>query len=261
MGHNMIYNNKNDAYLSILKDVLNNPDAISNPRGLPVNEKFDYVFSISSPTYDAIITNDIERNKIIKSYTKNEFDVYNSLSNKSEDFYKISKFWDKIKNPDSTINSAYGYLIWGKKSIGSIYESDIIEDIRDTQSIYKKSAIMRTPWEWAKMSLIEDKYSRQAILRFSLPEHQWKGNKDQVCTMHGLFSIRDDKLNLTITMRSNDLVVGMVYDMPWFISLIYKMCDELKEYYPNLEIGKYTQFTHNIHIYHKDIDKVKKMIG
>jgi thymidylate synthase len=118
-----------------------------------------------------------------------------------------------------------------------------------------------TPWEWAKESLLADKDTRQAIMRFSLPEHQWMGNKDQTCTMHGNWLIRDNKLNLTITMRSQDMVKGAVYDWPWFCSLMDKMLVELKSAYPELAKGRYTHIVHSIHCYEKDTETILKMIG
>ena len=136
-------------------------------------------------------------------------------------------------------------MFWGK-GIGSV-----------SRTIPK----MRTPWQWAKDSLIKDKDTRQAILRFSLPSHQWMGNKDQVCTMHGNFLIRDDKLNFSIVMRSNDLMLGLVFDLPWFCSLMDKMIEELKPHYPNLTKGYYTHTVHSLHIYERDELKVKKMLG
>ena len=73
--------------------------------------------------------------------------------------------------------------------------------------------------------------------------------------------IRDNKLNLTINMRSNDMTLGLVYDLPWFVSLMYKMRDELTDAYPDLEIGAYTHMVHSLHIYDRDEDKILKMIG
>ena len=66
---------------------------------------------------------------------------------------------------------------------------------------------------------------------------------------------------MTTVMRSNDLVLGLVYDLPWFCSLMDKMIDELIPYYPNLTKGHYTHSVHSLHIYEKDEDKVKKMLG
>lgn len=261
----MKYQNIHEAYLGTLADIYDNPDSTSAPRGQKVREKFNYQFTITNPEPVPVVTLDEERNKVIYDYSNKEFDLYDSCSNLAEDFGKASKFWLKLANPDGTVNSAYGYLIWKNKSHGSDFEQtlELVTPPRfeGDGSVSRCVPVRRTPWEWAKESLISDKDTRQAILRFSLPEHQWVGNKDQTCTLHGIFMIRDNKLNLTINMRSNDLTLGLVYDLPWFISLIYKMKDELKDVYPDLEIGSYTHYVHNLHIYDRDEDKILKMIG
>lgn len=240
-----VYDNVNEAYLGVLEDVLNNYDYKTAPRGLPIREKLDYSFKVLNPTSDPVETKDLVRNKTIAEYTRKEMELYDSCSNKAEDFGKASKFWLQIANPDATINSAYGYLIWGNKSHGNpSYAGE-----------------MMTPWEWAKQCLLNDKDTRQAILRFGLPEHAYPGVKDFTCTINGNFLIREDRLHLTIIMRSNDLNKGLVYDMSWFISLMDKMILELKDKYPNLTKGHYTHFAHSSHIYEKDIEVIKKMIG
>ncbi len=240
----MVYKDIDEAYREVLRDVYNNPDYKAAPRGLPIREKVDYCFSILAPTSLPIRTADEERNKVIADYTDKEVALYNSGTNKVADFAKASKFWEKLANPDGTINSAYGFLIWKNYSCTSNFSGDA-----------------RTPWEWARDSLLVDKDTRQAIMRFSLPEHQWMGNKDQTCTMHGNWLIRDNKLNLTITMRSNDVVKGLVYDLPWFCGLMDKMLEELKPVYPELTKGRYTHFVHSMHAYEKDNDVIRKMIG
>lgn len=240
----LVYNTTSEAYLGTLKDIITNHDYVSSPRGLKILEKMNYSFKVLNPSDSPIVTMSENRNKKIASYTEKEKQLYKSCSNRVEDFAKASKFWEQIANPDGTINSAYGYLIWKNKSHGGTFDSEKI-----------------TPWEWAKTSLIRDKDTRQAILRFSLPEHQWSGNKDQVCTMHGIFHIRDNKLHLTINMRSNDVVLGLAYDMPWFCSLIDKMLQELKPVYPELSKGTYTHIVHSMHVYEKDINLVNEMLG
>src|ERR1035437_140244 len=245
------YETTSAAYLGTLQDVYFNYEYRAAPRGLPIREKTDYTFRIQNPANEPIITKDEERNKVIVSYTQKETDLYNSCANTASEFGKASKFWEKLANPDGTVNSAYGYLIWEKRSHG---HPEFETGSNDRQ-------FMRSPWEWARQSLIADKDTRQAFLRFSLPEHQWVGNKDQTCTMHANFLIREDKLNLSVVMRSNDLVLGLVYDMPWFMSLIDRMVDELKECYPNLTKGTYTHTVHSLHIYERNEDMVKKMLG
>jgi thymidylate synthase len=251
------YNNIHQAYLGTIQDVLDNPDFICSPRGQKILEKTDYTFRVRMPTCEPIVTADPDRNKTIAEYTAKEMALYDSCSNSVEDFAKASKFWEKIANPDGTINSAYGHLIWDKKSQGNTFESKEYDP--DRGGYYPTN--MRTPWEWAKQTLIADKDTRQAVMAFALPEHRWVGNKDQVCTLHGNWLIRDDLLNLSIVMRSNDLSKGLVYDLSWFVSLMDKMVKELKPTHPDLHKGTYTHTAHSMHIYERDILQMKKMLG
>ena len=245
-----------EAYLSTLRSVYFEPDYKSAPRGIPVREKTDHTFRILYPVAEPIITNDEERNKVIAEYTKKETDLYDSCTDRVEDFAKASKFWNKLANPDGSINSAYGYLIWKNHSHGNpLFESGT------TRPHAANAHTMRTPWEWCKQALIADKDTRQALMRFSLPEHFWVGNKDFTCTTHGNWLIRDNKLNLSIVMRSNDLWLGLTYDLPWFISLMDKMVEELKSIYPDLTKGSYTHTVHSLHCYERDEEKIKKALG
>lgn len=267
MGNN-VYSNIHEAYLGTLADVYDNPQFVCSPRGQRCREILDYKFVITNPVNEIIVTNDLERNKVIESYTKKECELYNSGTNLVEDFEEASKFWRKLANPDGTVNSAYGYLIKHKKSHGNpIYELD--NKIKQQTSILAKanflgdfsSNAMRTPWEWCVDALRSDKDTRQAVLRFSLPEHFYKGNKDMTCTMNGNWHIREDKLYLSIYMRSNDMMLGLVYDLPWFISLMDDMVEELKDLYPNLSKGTYTHKVDSIHCYDRDEDKILRMLG
>lgn len=263
------YDTIHEAYLGTLADVLDNPDYTCSPRGLKIYECLDYSFKVLNPIAEPLITKDPERNKVIADYTKKEVALYNSCSNQVKDFAKASKFWEKIANVDGTVNSAYGYLIWENKSYGNpIYELGY----KDGEQVMVKSSVTasgrlahkecrRTPWQWCLESLQADKDTRQAILKFNLPEHFYKGNKDVTCTLSGFFSIRNDKLNLSITMRSNDLMLGLAYDLPWFVSLMDKMVADLQPTYPNLTKGHYTHTVHSMHIYEKNIDAVNKMLG
>jgi thymidylate synthase len=251
-----VYDDISQAYLGTLKDIYEDPEYVCSPRGLKCREKTDYTFRVLTPIAYPIVTKDQERNKKIESYTYKEMELYNSGSNKVEDFAKASKFWKKLANPDGTINSAYGHLIWEKKSHGN----PAYEYARGDMDVAKLPE-MKTPWEWTKESLRKDRDTRQAFLRFSLPEHQWFGNYDQTCTMHANFLIRDDQLNLSVVMRSNDLVLGLVYDMPWFVSLMDRMIIELKDTYPNLRKGHYTHTVHSMHIYEKDSEMIERMLN
>jgi thymidylate synthase len=264
-----IYKNLHEAYLGTLADVYDNPQFVCAPRGQKIREILDYKFVIKNPINEVIVTHDPERNKVIESYTKKECELYNSGTNLAEDFGQASKFWLKLQNPDGTVNSAYGHLIKHKKSHGNpMYELGADPSMLGKSSAYLVEELMqrstdclRTPWQWCVDSLRNDKDTRQAVLRFSLPEHFYKGNKDLTCTLSGNFHIREDKLYFSIHMRSNDMMLGLVYDLPWFISLMDDMVKELKDIYPFLEKGFYTHTVDSIHLYDRDANKILKMLG
>ena len=254
----IVYDNIHEAYLGTIDEVLQNPDYVCAPRGQKILEKVDYTFSVRNPVAEPIVTKDPERNKVIAEYTAKEVALYDSGSNKTADFAKASKFWEKITNPDGTINSAYGYLIWHNKSQGNPgYEYGLPYE----GFFLSESPAFRTPWEWAKQALLADKDTRQAVMAFALPEHRWVGNKDQVCTLHGNWLIRNNRLNLSIVMRANDLSKGLVYDLTWFVSLMDRMLEELKPTYQELRKGSYTHTAHSMHIYERDIPQMEKMLG
>jgi thymidylate synthase len=245
------------AYKKALRDVWYDAEFKAAPRGQPIREILDYSFTILDPVAEPIHTLDMFRNVTIKEYTEKETELYDSGTNLAADFAKASKFWEKLANPDGTINSAYGHLIWKNKSCGN----PTFEGGQWPGGSSNDFQLMRTPWEWCLESLKQDKDTRQAVLRFSLPEHQWLGNKDQVCTLNGNFLIRNDKLYFSVVMRSNDLMKGLVFDLPWFVSLMDKMVEELKPTYPTLTKGTYTHTSHSMHIYEKDEVAILKMLG
>jgi thymidylate synthase len=262
MGNRNTFDTTSQAYLAALKDVLYSPQYKCAPRGLPIHEITDYSFTVKYPDAWPIVTQDTERNKVIEKYTAQEMELYNSCSNRVEDFAKASKFWEKIANADGTINSAYGYLIWKNKSLGNAdFETKEERHAAFDFGVVHQVPAFRTPWEWCLESLKADKDTRQAILRFSLPEHHWVGNKDFVCTLSGNFLIRNNKLNFSVVMRSQDLVLGAAYDWPWFVSVQQRMVNDLRSTYPGITIGSYTHYCHSAHIYERDFEKVRKMIG
>jgi thymidylate synthase len=152
---------------------------------------------------------------------------------------KYAKFWETIQNEDGTVNSAYGNLIFNKKNEYGF-----------------------TQYEWALESLLKDKDSRQAVLHFNLPSHQWNGNRDFVCTMYAIFQIRNGRLNFTVSMRSNDVILGLPTDVAFFVTLQSQLLNHLRNNptYSELEMGTYTHIANSSHIYERHFEMANKMI-
>jgi thymidylate synthase len=151
---------------------------------------------------------------------------------------KYASFWRVISNKDETVNSAYGNLLFNEKNEYGLSQ-----------------------WQWAFQTLKNDKDSRQAIMLFNKPQYQWIGNKDVICTLNAIFNIRDNKLNFSVSMRSNDAILGTPTDVAFFCLLQQQMLKLLKPYYPDLELGTYTHIANSYHIYDRHFILVDEIIG
>ena len=247
-----IFTTASEAYLSVLSEVLHSPENICSPRGMKVYEILDFQYRVLDPQLGPIVTRDEERNKVIADYTQKELEWYLSGNVKADS--APSAFWKKLANPDGTINSNYGFLVMHDESEGCSYECMFQKDP-------DSYAYSRTPYEWAKQCLEKDKDSRQALMRVNKPQHSWHGNKDFVCTISVMAMIRDDKLHFSVVQRSCDGKTGLAYDLPWWIWLQHHMTKELQMTYPDLKVGYITHTIHSMHLYEKDLDSIKKMLG
>lgn len=232
------------AYMNTLREVLDYGFE-SAPRGKPTLELVNYSCVVIRPDSRPIQTCDKERNAAIEKYTLREFQLFDEGETRAAEFAKHAKLWESCQNPDGTVASAYGHLLW--------YDRSLVSE-------YAKHGPL-TPWEWCKQALQSDADTRQAVFHICQPRHLWVGTRDVPCTMHGQFRIIRDRLNLTVVMRSNDAARGFTYDMPWFIRVQERMVKELASHYPALSIGYYTHFAHSMHIYSHWIDRARRMIG
>jgi len=222
-----------DAYELALNDILYNPQYQSAPRGMKIFEVSDAALVIEDPTF--CLYENSRRSSQFK-YIAAELVWYFTGRRDANFITPYAKFWDRISNADGTVNSAYGNLIFNEYVHG------------------------RNQYQWALESLIQDKDTRQAIMHFNKPMHQYIDNKDFVCTLNGIFQIRDNKLNFTIDMRSNDLILGTPTDVAFFCLLQIQMLEHLRKYYPELELGTYTHIAHSLHLYERHFDLVGEML-
>jgi thymidylate synthase len=103
--------------------------------------------------------------------------------------------------------------------------------------------------------LQKDSDTRQAVVALYRPNDCGISTKDMPCTLTLQFMIRNDKLNLIVNMRSNDLWFGGVYDIFCFTALQELMANELK-----VEVGLYYHHVGSFHLYEKNIKDVQDAI-
>ncbi len=84
----------------------------------------------------------------------------------------------------------------------------------------------------------------------------WDGSswrsKDIPCTVAWHFQIRSGKLNLTVFMRSNDVWLGLPYDILSFTTVQRVVASCL-----GVESGEYHHVVSNLHIYEQHLDKAR----
>ena len=111
-------------------------------------------------------------------------------------------------------------------------------------------------WQWKRNQQIEhvinllkhDKYTRQAAISIYDAKEHYDYKNDTPCTYAVQFTILHDRLDMCVTMRSNDLWYGFCNDQYCFSKLQKMVSDEL-----NIEPGVYYHFAHNMHLYNDKI--------
>jgi thymidylate synthase len=206
---------------------INDSGSESQPRNLKVRELIYGQFDVDSTQPFASFKDRAFNWK----YFAGEVAWYLKKDNDIDYINKFSNFWKGITNPNSnTINSNYGSLLFGSQL------------------------------KWCLDSLKADNNTRQAIAFLNQPKFQFEGNKDFVCTMYLNFFIRDNKLNMKVQMRSNDIFYGLTFDAPFFAVVHQHMLLWLKETYPTLELGTYTHFADNIHYYERHFELSEQIL-
>lgn len=161
---------------------------------------------------------------ISKKYLKAELEWYWKGSNSCKEIGQHAKMWLAITDDGETSNSAYGYILQKKYGFNQIEQ--IIELLK------------------------KDPVSRRAVLNISDPAINRITTKDMQCTIAIQFLVRNNKLEETVYMRSNDVYFGLPYDYVFFVTIGEYIASQL-----GLELGTYTHHATSMHMYLKDVEK------
>lgn len=213
-----------EKWLEIFNDLKTKGNTCS-PRGQKIIEIEDYQIQFNPFTEYLCSFKD---RKLSLKYNFTEFLWYLSGNRDDERMEKIAPFWKTIKNQNSPYwNSNYGYYFYSEKQINYVINT-----------------------------LLQDKDSRQACIIINNKDVMMSDSKDKICTNALMFRIRDNKLNMSVQMRSNDVIRGLGIDAHMF-SLLYQFVYlYLLETYKDLEVGIYTHNASSFHIYESDFVKM-----
>jgi len=132
---------------------------------------------------------------------------------------KVPAIWKRMADEDGNVNSNYG-------------------------------------WQWKRNNQIDHvvnllKYNpdtRQAAISIYDCKEYKEYTNDTPCTYAVQFTILHDRLDMCVTMRSNDLWYGFCNDQYCFSKLQKMVSNRL-----NIEPGVYYHFAHNMHLYNDKI--------
>lgn len=96
--------------------------------------------------------------------------------------------------------------------------------------------------------LERDPDTRQAVLSIWTGGEHHEESRDVPCTLAIQFLLRDDQLHVRVTMRSNDMVLGVPYDWWMFSRLGMSVASAL-----GVEPGSYTHTVGSMHLYERDL--------
>lgn len=218
----------NDAFVAICRALLTDGREVS-PRGAKTLEIRNAWISIADPG-DGVCT--LPARATDETYLAGELGWYMSGSLRVEDIEKHSKFWTKLADSNGTVNSNYGFLAMIEKHGG------------------------KSQLEWVIDSLKDDPDTRQAVINYNQPRHKYKGNKDFVCTLTQEFRAADGKLDSHTHMRSNDVIFGLTYDLPWFVRLQRMAADAI-----DMPVGAYSHQASSLHIYERHFEMARQIAG
>ena len=179
---------------------------------------FNVGFEIQEPRANAILNSTVKRNWSIE-YAEAEWQWYLSgdrnISRLGKLYGKVPAIWKRMADAEGNVNSNYGWQ-WNRngqldKVIGQLQNNP------DTRQ--------------AAISIYDGKEMRDY-------------SYDTPCTYAVQFTILNNKLNMSVIMRSNDLWYGFCNDQYQFSNL-----QKLVAYETEYDVGTYYHFAHNLHLY------------
>ena len=205
----------NEAYNYFLNEIRSVGIDFAGTRAL-----FNVGFTIIDPLANRIQNEERQWNL---KYAEAEWRWYSSgdpnIRKLGEMYGKIPPIWERMADKHGNVNSNYGWQMLRNDQLNKVVQMlDKNPETRQaTISIYDGKEI--------------DKYAT-----------------DTPCTYAIQFTILNDKLNMCVTMRSNDLWYGFCNDQYCFSELQRYVAMRIDK-----EVGEYYHFAHNLHLYNNKL--------
>jgi len=213
--NNKKFETANEAYEYLQDAIIQNGTDFGDTKAL-----FNVGFYILNPLANTITNKERKWNL---EYARAEWQWYLSgdrnITKLGKIYGKIPPIWIKMADDEGNVNSNYGYQ-WQRK--------------RQLDAVVRK--------------LKMDKDTRQACVSIYDGKEMYKYDNDTPCTYAVQFTIVNNKLDMCVTMRSNDLWYGFCNDQYQFSMLQQLVASRL-----DIPVGVYYHFAHNMHLYNNKI--------
>ena len=212
---NTTFRNANEAYEYLHDKIIQEGIDFGDTKAL-----FNVGFYMTDPKDRKIINR--ERNWK-EDYAEAEWQWYLSgdpkVSTLGDIYGKVPEIWKRMADGDGKVNSNYGYQWERNGQLDMILE--MLKHNKDTRQ--------------ACISI----YDGKEISDYAF---------DTPCTYAVQFTVVNNRLDMCVTMRSNDLWYGFCNDQYQFSKL-----QELMAFRLDIETGTYYHFAHNMHLYNDKI--------
>ena len=215
MELNNEFENANHAFEYFLEVLKNSGKDFQDTKAL-----FNVGFTILNPIDNHITHRD--RNWKL-DYAEAEWQWYLSgdrnLKGLEKTYGKVPEIWKRMAWPNGDVNSNYGWQWTRNNQLSRVIK--LLKANKNTRQ--------------ASISIYDAKEMQDYIY-------------DTPCTYAVNFTVLDNKLNMSVMMRSNDIWYGFCNDQYCFSMLQKLVADEL-----SMEIGTYFHFVNNLHLYNRNI--------
>ena len=219
--NNKVFRNANTAYEYLHDRIIQDGVDFAGTKAL-----FNVGFYMTDPMSNKIINK--ERNWK-EDYAEAEWQWYLSGDRniaKLGDLYgKVPEIWKRMADEEGNVNSNYGWQ-WQRNIEGT-----------NLNQI-----------DWVVKLLKQHPITRQAAISIYDMKESNSYATDTPCTYAVQFTIVHNRLDMCVTMRSNDLWYGFCNDQYQFSKLQEMVSKRL-----NIEPGIYYHFAHNMHLYNDKI--------
>ena len=213
--NNKVFRNANEAYEYVHDQILQNGVSFGDTKAL-----FNVGFYMTDPKDRKIINKERKWNE---EYAEAEWQWYLSGDRniaKLGDLYgKVPEIWKRMADVYGRVNSNYGYQWERNRQLNKVIT--MLKSNPDT---------------------------RQACISIYDGKEIGDYADDTPCTYAVQFTIVNNRLDMCVTMRSNDLWYGFCNDQYQFSRLQETVSERLE-----IEAGVYYHFAHNMHLYNNKI--------